>query len=68
MKRKIKDYGEEPQEFRRKIKSLRVETKGADSAEGRHKMHEGENNMWRRETKEYAEKYKADKPRRKMKG
>ena len=37
-------------------KSLRVDTKGADSAEGRNKMHEGENNTWRRETKEYAEK------------
>ena len=44
------------QEFRRKIKSLRGETKGADSAEGRDKMHEGENNTWRGETKEYAEK------------
>ena len=30
------------QKLRRKIKSFRVETKGADSAEGRNKMHEGE--------------------------
>ena len=37
-------------------KSLRVETEGADSAEGRNKMRDGENNMWRGETKEYAEK------------
>ena len=44
------------QKLRRKIKSFRVETKGADSAEGRNKMHEGENNMWRGETEEYAEK------------
>ena len=33
------------QELRRKIKSLRVEIKGADSAEERNKMHEGDNKM-----------------------
>ena len=33
------------QKLGRKIKRLRVETKGADSAKGGHKMHEGENKM-----------------------
>ena len=41
--REITDYGEEykAQGLRRKCKWLRWETKGADSAKGRNKMHDG---------------------------
>ena len=44
---------------------MRAKIEGANGAEGKNKMRDGENNMWRGETKDYAEKSKADKPRRK---
>ena len=44
------------QKLGRKIKRLRVETKGADSAEGRNKMHEGKIKCEGREEKKYGRK------------